>query len=139
MTSLRCFLQRASGQPATTWSLSERRQLPPQSSDILQQLLDLGRTPGEDEVFEVLSAELNSWRTNPRRATVILSSLARLRLLHTADNVLTVMLTNSVEANVFHYSAAISACGKGGQWPLALGLLNRMTDMRVIPDEISYN
>ncbi|CAE8621624.1 unnamed protein product [Polarella glacialis] len=49
------------------------------------------------------------------------------------------MLAKSVEANVFHYSAAISACEKGGQWQLALGLLSSMLDMRVIPNEISYN
>ncbi|CAE8621625.1 unnamed protein product [Polarella glacialis] len=49
------------------------------------------------------------------------------------------MLAKSVEANVFHYSAAISACEKGGQWQLALSLLSSMLDMRVISNEISYN
>ncbi|CAE8637386.1 unnamed protein product [Polarella glacialis] len=41
--------------------------------------------------------------------------------------------------NQFSYNAAISACEKGGQWQLALGLLSSMPDMRVTPDKISYN
>ncbi|CAE8741270.1 unnamed protein product, partial [Polarella glacialis] len=150
-------LQKASGQPANTrifsgsrarrgarcslrevGSSSDGRKLA-QSSLILQQLLDLGRTPGEDEVSEILRVELDDWRRNPRRATVILSSLAKHKLPHTATYVLTAMMAKSVEANVFHYNAAINACEKGRQWQLAVGLLSSMPDMRVIPDEISYN
>ncbi|CAE8589705.1 unnamed protein product [Polarella glacialis] len=150
-------LQKASGQPANTGSFlgsragrrarcsprevgsnSDGRKLA-QSSLILQQLLDLGRTPGEDEVSEILSVELDDWRRNPRRATVILSSLAKHKLPRTATYVLTAMMAKSVEANVFHYNAAISACEKGRQWQLAVGLLGSMPDMRVIPDEVSYN
>jgi pentatricopeptide repeat protein len=44
-----------------------------------------------------------------------------------------------VTPNQFSYNAAISACEKGGQWQLALSLLNTMADMRVIQDVISYS
>jgi pentatricopeptide repeat domain-containing protein 1 len=37
------------------------------------------------------------------------------------------------------YSATISACKKGGQWQLALHLLNLMPEARVVPNEITYN
>jgi pentatricopeptide repeat domain-containing protein 1 len=37
------------------------------------------------------------------------------------------------------YSAAISACSKGGQWQLALNLLSLMPEARVVPDRINYN
>ncbi|CAE8615408.1 unnamed protein product, partial [Polarella glacialis] len=41
--------------------------------------------------------------------------------------------------NEISYSAAISACEKGGQWQLALSLLSSMPVMKAIPNEISYN
>ncbi|CAE8682973.1 unnamed protein product, partial [Polarella glacialis] len=91
-----------------------------QGGIVLQRLLGLGRTPNEGEVSEILSAELENWRVNPRHATTILSSLARLQLPRTATYVLASMRARSLEANVFHYNAAISACEKAQQWQLAL-------------------
>jgi pentatricopeptide repeat protein len=41
--------------------------------------------------------------------------------------------------NVFHYSAAISACEKGGQWEKALQLLEEMRAKDVEPNVITYN
>ncbi|CAE8653990.1 unnamed protein product [Polarella glacialis] len=111
----------------------------PQGGPVLQQLLGLGRTPSEAEVFEILSAELKNWREDPRHATVILSSLARLRLPLIATNVLAWMLARSVPANVLHYNAVISAYGKGGQWQLALGLLGSMPNISTVPSKVSYN
>ncbi|CAE8607128.1 unnamed protein product, partial [Polarella glacialis] len=106
---------------------------------VLQQLLDLGRTPSEHEVFDIISVELDNWRRNPRGPTVVLSFLARHQLPRTANFVLTSMRMGSVEADAFHYNAAISACEKARQWDLALALLGKMPSMRVTPDEISYN
>eukprot|EP00933_Yihiella_yeosuensis_P031303 TRINITY_DN2485_c0_g1_i2.p1 TRINITY_DN2485_c0_g1~~TRINITY_DN2485_c0_g1_i2.p1 ORF type:complete len:124 (-),score=17.26 TRINITY_DN2485_c0_g1_i2:130-501(-) len=37
------------------------------------------------------------------------------------------------------YSAAISACEKGGQWQLALNLLSLMPQSKIVPDAICYN
>ncbi|CAE8732923.1 unnamed protein product, partial [Polarella glacialis] len=37
----------------------------PQGGLVLQRLLDLGRTPSEDEVSRALGAELDSWKENP--------------------------------------------------------------------------
>ena len=37
------------------------------------------------------------------------------------------------------YSAAISACEKGGEWALALSLLSSMPRMQVTHNEISYS
>ncbi|CAE8660152.1 unnamed protein product, partial [Polarella glacialis] len=110
-----------------------------QQQQLLQQLLDLGRTPSEEDVSEIISVGLDNWRDNPRHATVVLSSLARNQLPRTATYVLSLMLANSVEANVYHYNAAISACEKGRQWQLSLGLLNSMPNMRVIPDKLSFS
>ncbi|CAE8633713.1 unnamed protein product [Polarella glacialis] len=130
--------RRARCSPQGEESSSDGRKLP-QNSLVLQQLLHLGRTPSEDEVSEILSAELNNWRENPWHVTVILNSLARLRLPLIAKHVLALMLARSVPANVLHYNAAISAYGKGGQWQLALSLLSSMPDISIVPSQVSYN
>eukprot|EP00933_Yihiella_yeosuensis_P059746 TRINITY_DN6135_c0_g1_i9.p1 TRINITY_DN6135_c0_g1~~TRINITY_DN6135_c0_g1_i9.p1 ORF type:complete len:145 (+),score=13.01 TRINITY_DN6135_c0_g1_i9:237-671(+) len=41
--------------------------------------------------------------------------------------------------NEISYSAAISACEKGGQWQTALNLLSLMHQSRVVPNVISYS
>ena len=41
--------------------------------------------------------------------------------------------------DVFSFSAAISACEKGGQWERALSLLDEMRERGVTPDVISFN
>ncbi|CAE8597308.1 unnamed protein product [Polarella glacialis] len=110
------------------------------NSILLQRLLDLGRAPCQDEVLEVLAVELGRWKQKtPACATVVLSFLARHRRPCVADHVLALMLEGRLEVNVFHCSAAISACEKGGQWQLALSLLRTMPDMRVTPNEVSYS
>ena len=43
-----------------------------------------------------------------------------------------------MQYNVISYSAAISACEKGGQWQHALALLQTMCNGRVWPDTVSY-
>ncbi|CAE8614196.1 unnamed protein product [Polarella glacialis] len=52
---------------------------------------------------------------------------------------LSLMPEARVLPNEITYSAAVSACQKGGQWQLALGLLNSMPGMSLIPNEVSYN
>ena len=41
-----------------------------------------------------------------------------------------------LELDVIMYSAGISACEKGGQWPEALSLLREMGDVKLEPDVI---
>ncbi|CAE8646813.1 unnamed protein product, partial [Polarella glacialis] len=115
------------------------RQLPQGVADELQQLLNLGESPSQNEVFEIIRVELDHWNAYPRRATVVLISLARHQLPDTARSVLAVMLARSVETNLFHHNAVITAFEKGGQWQPALSLLSSMPDVRVIPNEISCN
>ncbi|CAE8721444.1 unnamed protein product, partial [Polarella glacialis] len=105
----------------------------------LDALLSLGLTPTEAEVSSVLQADLGRWRKNPRLATVVLGGLARKRLPDVSVHVLIVMQASRVEVNVYHCSAAISACEKCGQWQMGLNLLNLMPEMRVVPNEITYN
>ncbi|CAE8614882.1 unnamed protein product, partial [Polarella glacialis] len=75
----------------------------------------------------------------PRLATVVLGGLARKRLPEVSVQVLIVMQASRVEVNVYHFSAAISACEKGGQWQQALNLLSLMPEASVAPNEITYN
>ena len=49
------------------------------------------------------------------------------------------MAARGVAPDVISYSAAISACEKGGQWERALALLEQMAVRGVAPNVISYN
>ena len=49
------------------------------------------------------------------------------------------MKGRGVIQNIISYSAAISACEKGGQWEKPLELLKSMEVRGVEPDAISYN
>ena len=46
---------------------------------------------------------------------------------------------NFGEANSFHFNCAISACEKGREWALALGLLGEMSGAELVKDTVSYN
>jgi pentatricopeptide repeat protein len=49
------------------------------------------------------------------------------------------MDSRDITPNVISYSAAISACEKGGQWEQALELLREMDSRGIQPNEVSYN
>eukprot|EP00975_Prorocentrum_lima_P013923 2959038-Prorocentrum_lima.AAC.1 len=49
------------------------------------------------------------------------------------------MSHTKVEADTITYSAAISACEKGGEWEKAVELLASMEHAKVEADEITYN
>ena len=49
------------------------------------------------------------------------------------------METFHTPPDVVSYSAGISACGKGGEWQMALLLLSQMPEAGVARDEISFN
>merc|ERR1712048_480113 len=44
-----------------------------------------------------------------------------------------------IQPNVISFSAAISACEKGAQWPWALSLFDGMQKARIQPDVITFN
>ncbi|CAE8663863.1 unnamed protein product, partial [Polarella glacialis] len=105
----------------------------------LDTLLALGDAPESETIRQALAPQLSSWSQNPRKATVVLSGLARLRLPVVAAQLLDVMQAGRVEVNVFHYNAAVNACEKAGDWQLAIALLEKMPQMSVTPDSISFN
>ncbi|CAE7242009.1 unnamed protein product [Symbiodinium sp. CCMP2592] len=49
------------------------------------------------------------------------------------------MMEESLEVNVFHCSAVISACEKSGNWRLSLALLAQMSELKIVPNQISYS
>eukprot|EP00913_Durusdinium_trenchii_P021895 g20574.t1 len=51
-----------------------------------------------------------------------------------AWHVLQIMEEASIETNVFHYSAAINACEKAGEWMLALAVVVGMQEKEVMPN-----
>ncbi|CAE8598261.1 unnamed protein product, partial [Polarella glacialis] len=106
-------------------------------AEALDLLVAVGPLASKDEVLEVLRAELANWKAHPRNAMATLTGLARKRLPFIASHVLNLMMESWVRTDVFHYNAAISAFEKGGQWQLAVSLLESMLGMRVIADTIS--
>ena len=49
------------------------------------------------------------------------------------------MKNRAINPDVFSYSTAISACGKGGQWKSAVNLLREMVERGIQPNNISYS
>lgn len=43
-----------------------------------------------------------------------------------------------LQPNEISYNSAIHACGRGGQWELALSLLKEMRELGLSPDRISF-
>lgn len=43
-----------------------------------------------------------------------------------------------MQPNEISYNSAIHACGRGGQWELALSLLKEMRELGLPPDRISF-
>ncbi|CAE8604583.1 unnamed protein product, partial [Polarella glacialis] len=83
-------------------------------------LLALGAAPSSEEVQRLLRPAWRSWKSNPKLATQVLSGLAKERRAALAAQVLGCMRAESVEVNVFHFSAVIAACSRTGEWQLAL-------------------
>ncbi|CAE8593851.1 unnamed protein product, partial [Polarella glacialis] len=86
----------------------------------LARLLELGPGHSKEEVFTALAPELEQWRRNGRLATALLSALARRQQHELACQVLSFMRERRAEVNVYHCTAAISACEKAGKWQMAL-------------------
>eukprot|EP00435_Cladocopium_sp_Y103_P067452 s369_g30.t1 len=89
----------------------------------MEPLLLLGNDGSPFQVSRVLATELQTWKRSPRKATTVLSHLAKRKLPDLAVHVLEVMRSNAVEVNSIHVSAVVSAAARCGQWILALQLL----------------
>ncbi|CAE7464388.1 unnamed protein product, partial [Symbiodinium necroappetens] len=44
-----------------------------------------------------------------------------------------------VETNVFHFSSAVAACEKGKAWHLAVDIFQSMSQVGILPNEVTYN
>ena len=75
---------------------------------------------------QTLIQTLSGHSPDPQKVTSWLGRLARAQQPELACSVLLALRRIGVEINVFHYNAAISACGKGQKWALAVGLLAEM-------------
>ncbi|CAE8642724.1 unnamed protein product, partial [Polarella glacialis] len=106
---------------------------------LLGQLVSLRPGRREEEVCDVLGPVLLSWKADPKLPTVLLSGLARERRGDLVEDVIHCMQSKRVELDVFHCNAAVSAFHKCKCWWRALGLLEQMPQMRVVPDAISYS
>ena len=71
--------------------------------------------------------------------TSAISALGRVHACEEALALLETMPQRALTPNVISYSAAMSACEKGGQWQRALELLEGMPQRALKPDVISYN
>lgn len=97
-------------------------------------LLSCGPSITEQELQRMLSPSLQRWRRRPQEATKVLASLATMRRISIAGDVLTLMQKNLVECNVFHFTAYVGACEKSGQWTWAVRTLKQMQTLPAAPN-----
>ncbi|CAK9076744.1 unnamed protein product [Durusdinium trenchii] len=119
------------------------------------------------DVEKVLQKEFKAWRRSPQRATAALRRWAPQLGAARLVQLLGAMKQTSLETNVYHFGAAISACASwltalellkfmklqqvqpnvvvyGGaiglcDWPMALHLLDQMHQDQVAPNVVVYN
>ncbi|CAK9072968.1 unnamed protein product, partial [Durusdinium trenchii] len=72
-------------------------------------------------------------------AAARVAATAQAKLPGAAWHVLQIMEEASIETNVFHYSAAINACEKAGEWMLALAVVVGMQEKEVMPNTVTMN
>ena len=89
--------------------------------------------PSRRQVAEVIRPE--SW--GPGRWTLVLRSVTKAHRPDLALQLLALIGSGRVQADVFHYSAAI-ASGPGGLWPSALSVLQHADDSGIIPNEYTF-
>eukprot|EP00931_Biecheleriopsis_adriatica_P045633 TRINITY_DN26132_c0_g1_i2.p1 TRINITY_DN26132_c0_g1~~TRINITY_DN26132_c0_g1_i2.p1 ORF type:complete len:114 (+),score=8.24 TRINITY_DN26132_c0_g1_i2:43-384(+) len=87
---------------------------------LLGELLTWGNNPTITDVSRLLGSPLFAWHLNPREEAWFLSEMAKKKRSHTTVKILRSMSMQKLQTKILHYSSAISACEKGGQWQLAL-------------------
>ena len=107
----------------------------------INSILGVGKrgAPNKDDLMTVLAPRLADWLTHPRYATATLSALGKKRRVDLVELVLECMEDARVESNVYHYSVAITASEKAGDWPRALQMLATMQEMKIEANEYSYS
>ena len=89
------------------------------------------RTMTQREQVEACLQQLRPLQTASEYSTSIVA-LSRVRRARQAVELLEEMKQRELAPNLYCYSAAISACGKSGQWRRALALLRELRDERAI-------
>ncbi|CAE7377375.1 unnamed protein product, partial [Symbiodinium sp. CCMP2456] len=106
---------------------------------IVARLLDLPYDAPGSQVESLVKPELVDWQLEPRHATKVLSRLARAGRVRLCRQVLQAMRRGQVQANVFHYSAGISACELTSAWDAAIDMVSSLPSMRLMPDIVVLN
>ncbi|OLP79965.1 putative protein phosphatase 2C 6 [Symbiodinium microadriaticum] len=113
--------------------LRRRRRSQAPLSKACSAFLDANIAKSPQKVAEVIRPE--SW--GPGRWTLVLRSVAKAHRPDLALQLLALIGSGRVQADVFHYSAAI-ASGPGGLWPSALSVLQHADDSGIIPNEYTF-
>ena len=133
------------------WCLRYQRLFLPQALDLddfvkmdldIHSILAAGsvsKATAKDDIMAVLASRMSDWTYHPRYATATLSALGKKRRPDLVELVLQCMEDVRVDTNVFHYSVAITASEKTGDWPLALHFLATMHEMSIEANEYSYS
>ncbi|CAE7565799.1 unnamed protein product, partial [Symbiodinium sp. CCMP2456] len=75
---------------------------------------------------------------NPQLLTVRLGKLSRKQVKGALD-LLKSSRSLQLEPNVFHLTAAVSACEKSSRWSMALGLIVSLAPWEVLPNEVTFS
>ncbi|OLQ01364.1 Pentatricopeptide repeat-containing protein, chloroplastic [Symbiodinium microadriaticum] len=78
------------------------------------------------------------WKRNPQLLTVRLGKLSRKQVKGALD-LLKSSRSLQLEPNVFHLTAAVSACEKSSRWSMALSLIVSLATWEVLPNEVTLS
>ncbi|CAE7517880.1 PTAC2 [Symbiodinium sp. CCMP2456] len=92
-----------------------------------------------ESVLEVIAPVLQKGTVAPRILTKALTSLASEGRAWTSWQVLQAMASGGITPSAHHCSAAIGACRRSGQWPLAVHMLAFMGHSRSRPNHLCLN
>ena len=98
----------------------------------LGRLLRLPAPASREQVGKILRAD--DW--GPGKWTLVLRSVAKAERLDLSLQLLELIQAGRLQADVFHYSAAISPTR--GLWPSALSMLRRAEDTGITPNEYTF-
>ncbi|CAJ1350737.1 unnamed protein product, partial [Effrenium voratum] len=125
------ILRRERGSSISAWEICSRSW----SSWRMTGQQDLLRLP-QPQLRDVRQAlgELQRWRTRPAQGTALLREIARYGRADLAEQVLRTMQLARLQANLFHFNAALNAYR---DWEEALAMCSRMLVLGLALDEFS--
>ena len=103
------------------------------------ELLRLGAPARKGQVAATVAESCRSWGTG--RWTLVLRAVAKAHRPDLALQLLELIGSGRIEADVFHYSAAITSvksASVGGPWPTALSMLQQAEDSGISPNEYTF-